>query len=166
MKVKAADIDGYESPIQISFYDIGRLWIGDLIIHLDKWNYETNNCRSSGDLLGDKQELNAEQIWSFFINRNEEDQHTITATCNNNMALNITISNETCASWGWEWNLNITKIAFPLTDKASDFYKTYSDTEGNSIGTVRKLVGSFNDRELIIIYIWNKIIKIKPTVEP
>ena len=128
LQVLANGTNGYNDTIEVSFYGDSQSsnYIGDVIVHLDTWRYEIDACGHQDDMSEEsRQDMESDQTWSFKITRDENGDHMVRAHCNQQLAWEFTISEDNCMDWGWNgsWNKNITKVGFPLTDTASDFYR-------------------------------------------
>ena len=121
--VLANKTNNYEPRMDLAFYDDGGMWIGDMVIKLNKWTYEIGNCGLTGNLFAAMDNWEIDQVWIFNIYRHANTKRRITGTCNDDMALDIVISELACAEMGWEWDLDIANVAFPITGKAADFYE-------------------------------------------
>ena len=137
LEVKVDETIGDGSTVELSFYgDGGSTWIGDVVLNLLTWRYQTNACGSQGALLGDKHDLQTQEIWTFSINRDDQGHHKITALREDQLVLDIIMSEENCESWGWSdnWDKDITNVGFPVTDTGSEQYRHYPpppDTPGD-----------------------------------
>ena len=49
--VLANKANNYEPRMDLAFYDDGGMWIGDMVIKLNKWTYEIGNCGLTGNLF-------------------------------------------------------------------------------------------------------------------
>ena len=60
----------------------------------------------------------------------------LTLQCNNQLVLNLLLTDDICSYYGWEnyWNKKVTKIRFDQDDTASDFY-TGKEHSGKVIGS-------------------------------
>ena len=71
-----------------------------------------------------REDLESDQIWTLMMNRDKNGDHRLRAYCNDKLAINATISNDTCnLVYSEHWAIDIEQVGFTREDTASDFYR-------------------------------------------
>ena len=127
LQVLVNGTNGFGDRIQLAFYTNYVNYIGGVVIFVDSWSYYIFICAAGGDMEEDsRQDMESDQIWTFKMDRDLNNDHIFKAYCNGKLAVEQIISGDTCDEFFWSgsyWTYDITQVGFEGDDTASDFYR-------------------------------------------